>query len=122
MRLERGNLVRITDDEVKIAKFKEEGYKEVKEAIEGKDDDVAKVVEGKDDDVAEVAEGKATVEEMEIVEEKVAETAKEEKIDKEVKEVSGEKKAEEVETAEADKEAEAKKTTGRGRSRANNKK
>lgn len=34
MRLERGNLVRITDDEVKIAKLKEEGYKEVKETKE----------------------------------------------------------------------------------------
>lgn len=92
MRLERGNLVRITDDEVMIAKLKEEGYEEVKEVAEGKDDDVAKVVEGKDDDVAEVVKEKAT------------ETAKEEeKADKEVKEVSGEKKA-----------------TGRGR--ANNKK
>lgn len=34
MRLERGNLVRITDDEVKIAKLKEEGYVEVKETKE----------------------------------------------------------------------------------------
>lgn len=34
MRLERGNLVRITDDEVKIAKFKEEGYKEVEDVEE----------------------------------------------------------------------------------------
>lgn len=81
MRLERGNLVRITDDEVKIAKFKEEGYKEVKDVEE-----------------------KATVEEMEIVDEKATETAKEEeKVDKKVEEVSEEKKA-----------------TGRGR--ANNKK
>lgn len=104
MRLERGNLVRITDDEVMIAKLKEEGYEEVKEVVEGKDDDVAKVVEGKDDDVAEVVKEKATVEEMEIVKKEATETAKEEeKIDKEVKEVSGEKKA-----------------TGRGR--ANNKK
>ena len=38
MRLERGNLVRITDDEVKIAKFKEEGYKEVEEVNEEKAD------------------------------------------------------------------------------------
>ena len=36
MKLERGNLVRITDDEVKIAKFKEEGYKEVEEVNEEK--------------------------------------------------------------------------------------
>lgn len=34
MKLERGNLVRITDDEVKIAKLKEEGYVEVKETKE----------------------------------------------------------------------------------------
>ena len=34
MKLEKGNLVRITDDEVKIAKLKEEGYKEVEEAKE----------------------------------------------------------------------------------------
>lgn len=34
MRLERGNLVRITDDEVKIAKLKEEGYVEVIEELE----------------------------------------------------------------------------------------
>lgn len=79
MKLERGNLVRITDDEVKIAKFKEEGYKEVEEVNE-------------------------------------------EKTDKEVEEVEtaeADKEAKEVEVAE---EAEEKKTTGRGRSRANNKK
>lgn len=76
MRLERGNLVRITDDEVKIAKYKEEGYKEVEEVNEEKADKEAKE--------AETAEEKAE-----------------------------EKKVEEAET---------KKTTGRGRSRANNKK
>lgn len=36
MKLEKGNLVRITDDEVKIAKLKEEGYKEVEEVSEEK--------------------------------------------------------------------------------------
>ena len=45
MRLERGNLVRITDDEVKIAKFKEEGYKEVEEVNEEKKAKEAKEVE-----------------------------------------------------------------------------
>ena len=34
MKLEKGNLVRITDDEVKIAKLKEEGYVEVIEELE----------------------------------------------------------------------------------------
>lgn len=48
MRLERGNLVRITDDEVKIAKFKEEGYKEVEEVNEEKaDKEVEEVEKGK---------------------------------------------------------------------------
>lgn len=45
MRLERGNLVRITDDEVKIAKFKEEGYKEVEEVNEEKKAKEAEEVE-----------------------------------------------------------------------------
>lgn len=45
MRLERGNLVRITDDEVKIAKFKEEGYKEVEEVETAEADKEAKEVE-----------------------------------------------------------------------------
>ena len=45
MRLERGNLVRITDDEVKIAKLKEEGYKEVEEVSEEKKAEEAKEVE-----------------------------------------------------------------------------
>lgn len=45
MRLERGNLVRITDDEVKIAKFKEEGYKEVEEVNEEKKAKEAEVAE-----------------------------------------------------------------------------
>lgn len=99
MKLEKGNLVRITDDEVKIAKFKEEGYKEVEDVEE-----------------------EATVEEMETVDKEAIETAKEkEKADKEVEEVSEEKadkEAKEVEVAEE--KAEEKKTTGRGR--ANNKK
>ena len=48
MRLERGNLVRITDDEVKIAKLKEEGYKEVEEVSEEKaDKEVEEVSEEK---------------------------------------------------------------------------
>lgn len=114
MRLERGNLVRITDDEVKIAKFKEEGYKEVED-----------VIEGKDDDVAEAVEEKATVEEMEIVEKEAIETAKEkEKADKEVEEVEtaeSDKEAKEAEEVEvAEEKAKEKKTTGRGRT--NNKK
>lgn len=45
MRLERGNLVRITDDEVKIAKFKEEGYEEVEEVNEEKKAKEAEEVE-----------------------------------------------------------------------------
>lgn len=45
MKLERGNLVRITDDEVKIAKFKEEGYKEVEEVNEEKKAEEAKEAE-----------------------------------------------------------------------------
>ena len=48
MKLEKGNLVRITDDEVKIAKFKEEGYKEVEEVSEEKaDKEVEEVSEEK---------------------------------------------------------------------------
>lgn len=45
MKLEKGNLVRITDDEVKIAKLKEEGYKEAEEVNEEKADKEAKEVE-----------------------------------------------------------------------------
>lgn len=60
MRLERGNLVRITDDEVKIAKFKEEGYKEVEEVNEEKKAKEAEVAEAdKEAKEAEVAEEKA---------------------------------------------------------------
>lgn len=69
MKLEKGNLVRITDDEVKIAKFKEEGYKEVEDVEE-----------------------EATVEEMETVDKEAIETAKEkEKADKEVKAIEDKK-------------------------------
>lgn len=69
MKLERGNLVRITDDEVKIAKLKEEGYKEVGDVEE-----------------------EATVEEMETVDKEAIETAKEkEKADKEVKAIEDKK-------------------------------
>lgn len=53
MKLERGNLVRITDDEVKIAKLKEEGYKEVEEVSEEKKAD-------KEAKEVEVAEEKKT--------------------------------------------------------------
>lgn len=60
MRLERGNLVRITDDEVKIAKFKEEGYKEVEEVNEEKKAKEAEVAEAdKEAKEAEVAKEKA---------------------------------------------------------------
>lgn len=45
MKLEKGNLVRITDDELKIAKFKEEGYKEVEEVNEEKKAEEAKEAE-----------------------------------------------------------------------------
>ena len=65
MRLERGNLVRITDDEVKIAKFKEEGYKEVKEVNEEKKAKEAKEVE--------VAEADKEAKEVEVAEEKAEE-------------------------------------------------
>lgn len=65
MRLERGNLVRITDDEVKIAKFKEEGYKEVEEVNEEK-----KVEEAKE---VEVAEADKEAKEVEVAEEKAKE-------------------------------------------------
>ena len=60
MRLERGNLVRITDDEVKIAKLKEEGYVEVKEAKE-EATETAKEKEKADKEAkeVEVAEEKA---------------------------------------------------------------
>lgn len=52
MKLERGNLVRITDDEVKIAKLKEEGYKEVEEVSEEK--------KAEEVEVEEVSEEKKT--------------------------------------------------------------
>lgn len=45
MKLEKGNLVRITDDEVKIAKLKEEGYKEVEEINEEKKAEEAETAE-----------------------------------------------------------------------------
>lgn len=54
MKLEKGNLVRITDDEVKIAKFKEEGYKEVEEVIEEKKAESDK--ETKEAEEVEIAE------------------------------------------------------------------
>lgn len=66
MRLERGNLVRITDDEVKIAKFKEEGYKEVEEVNEEKKAKEAEVEtaeadkEAKEVEVAEADKEKKT--------------------------------------------------------------
>lgn len=63
MKLEKGNLVRITDDEVKIAKFKEEGYKEVEEVNEEKKAEEAKEAETAESDKeakeAETAEEKA---------------------------------------------------------------
>lgn len=62
MRLERGNLVRITDDEVKIAKFKEEGYKEVEEVSEEKKAEEAAEVE--------TAEADKEAKEVEVAEEK----------------------------------------------------
>lgn len=65
MRLERGNLVRITDDEVKIAKFKEEGYKEVEEVNEEKKAEEAKEVE--------VAESDKEAKEVEVAKEKAEE-------------------------------------------------
>lgn len=65
MRLERGNLVRITDDEVKIAKFKEEGYKEVEEVNEEKKAKEAKEVE--------TAEADKEAKEVEVAEEKAKE-------------------------------------------------
>jgi hypothetical protein len=103
MRLERGNLVRITDDEVKIAKFKKEGYKEVEEVNEEK-----KAESDKEAKEVETAESDKEAKEVETAES-----------DKEAKEVEvAEEKAEEKKVE----EAEAKKTTGRGRSRANNKK
>lgn len=52
MKLERGNLVRNTDDEVKIAKLKEEGYKEVEEVSEEK--------KAEEVEVEEVSEEKKT--------------------------------------------------------------
>ena len=62
MRLERGNLVRITDDEVKIAKLKEEGYKEVEEVNEEKKAEEADEVETAeaDKEVKETSEEKTT--------------------------------------------------------------
>ncbi len=54
MKLEKGNLVRITDDEVKIAKLKEEGYVEVIEELEE----------------VEVAEADKEAKEVEVAEEK----------------------------------------------------
>jgi len=65
MRLERGNLVRITDDEVKIAKFKEEGYKEVEEVNEEK--------KAKEAEEVETAEADKEAEKVETAEEKAKE-------------------------------------------------
>lgn len=65
MRLERGNLVRITDDEVKIAKLKEEGYKEVEEVNEEKKAEEA--------DEVETAEADKEAKEIEVAEEKAEE-------------------------------------------------
>lgn len=74
MRLERGNLVRITDDEVKIAKFKEEGYKEVEKVNEEKTDkEVEEVNEEKKAKEAEVAEADKEAKEAEVAKEKAEE-------------------------------------------------
>lgn len=73
MRLERGNLVRITDDEVKIAKFKEEGYKEVEEVNEEK-----KAESDKEAEEVETAESDKEAKEVEVAEEKAEEKKVEE--------------------------------------------
>ena len=64
MKLERGNLVRITDDEVKIAKLKEEGYEEV-EDVEEEATETAK----KEEKAEEASEEKAD-EEVKAIEDK----------------------------------------------------
>ena len=73
MRLERGNLVRITDDEVKIAKFKKEGYKEVEEVNEEK-----KAESDKEAKEVETAESDKEAKEVEVAEEKAEEKKVEE--------------------------------------------
>ena len=74
MRLERGNLVRITDDEVKIAKFKEEGYKEVEEVNEEKaDKEVNEEKKAEEAKEIETAESDKEAKEIETAEEKAEE-------------------------------------------------
>ena len=60
MRLERGNLVRITDDEVKIAKLKEEGYKEAEEVEIAEADKEKKAKEAEEVEIAEADKEKKT--------------------------------------------------------------